>query len=273
MKTRSLPQALVIPDPTQPRESMPPEELAELTASVRQRGLLFPIRVLPANAEGKHVITSGHRRFAALMALGATEVPCIVVDGPSDEASILAEQLTENLVRQNLSAMEEAKAYRRFMELRGCSPKEAAQELSVAPGRLSKLLPLLNLPAELQDKVHDGTLAADTAYHLSRLADSDDRTFLFEQALKGQLNRDQVAARAKSHAAKTPDAPKVSLRRVSCPLANGHIVTLSGGHDLELEGFVESLEIILKEARKARTQGLNISTLARVFRDKSKGGA
>jgi ParB family transcriptional regulator, chromosome partitioning protein len=275
MKTQSLSVALLIPDPDQPRQSIPPGELTELVESIRLRGLLLPIRVRPVNVDGKHVITSGHRRFAALLALGELEAPCIIGGESLDEASILAEQLTENIVRANLSAMEEAKGYRRFLDLRGCSSKEAAQELGIAPSRLSKLLPLVNLPPELQAKVHDGSLAVDTAYNLARLPESEDRTFLFEQALRGRLNRDQAAARTKFLLAtkNTPETPKVSLRRVSCLLDKGRTLTLSG-REVELESLIESIEVVLKEARKARTQGLDVTTLARVFRDKAgKGGA
>ena len=98
MKSTTLPLSLLVPDPDQARKTIPTAELNQLVESIRTRGLLLPLRVKPADAAGTHVIVSGHRRFAALQKLGVTEVPCIVVEGPIDDTTILAEQLAENLV-------------------------------------------------------------------------------------------------------------------------------------------------------------------------------
>jgi ParB family transcriptional regulator, chromosome partitioning protein len=214
---------------------------------------------------------SGHRRYAALLALGKTTAPCIVVDGPRDETTLLVEQLAENIHRENLSPIEEAKGYRRYMLLKAIPASQAAQELAVPPSRISRALPLLDLPEELQAAIHNLTIAKDTAYHLSRLPPGTERDRLFAMALTSDLARDS-AARAVKAAQKTATS-SASSKRVVCQLGEGRSLTVQGS-SVRIDSLIEMLEDVLKEARKARSQGLDITTLAKLFRDRAaEGGA
>ena len=266
MTVTPIPLDRLVPDPSQPRLVIPPDELFDLTASVRDRGQLLPLRVRPADAAGVHVIVSGHRRHAALLAAGATHADCVVVDGPADEAAVLAEQLAENVHRQSLSPVEEAAAYLRYRALRDCSAAQAARELHVPPARLAKLLPLIGLPAGVRDRIHRGELSADAGYHLARLPEGATRDRALAQALAGDLSRDAARVRA----TRRPAATAV-LARVVCPLAGGRSLTLSGAA-VGLDTLIDSLEEVLRAARKARTAGWDVSTLAKVFRDTAATG-
>lgn len=271
MNTIPIALSRLVGDPEQPRKTWTDEGIAQLADSIRQRGLLLPLRVKPADANGNHVIVSGHRRHAALEKLGAKSAPCIIVDGPPDESTILEEQIAENLHRENLSPIEEAQAYRRYLALKVIPAARAAEQLNVPATRISRSLALLDLPDDVQAAVHTGTIPKETGYYLSRLPAGDERNCLMVQALAGSLTRESAARAVKATRSTATEAP--ALTRVSCKLPNANTLTLSGPA-IELESFIETLEDVLKHARKARAQGWDVSTLAKVFRDRAtKGGA
>ena len=269
MTVVELPVDRLVADPLQPRGVVSAAELDALAADIQARGLLLPLRVIPADADGRHVLVSGHRRYAALLKLGADTAPCVVADGLPDAAAVLAEQLAENLLRQHLSPVEEAAAYCRYLALRDIPAAQAARELHVPPARIAKLLPLLDLPSDVRDRVHRGELAADAGYHLSRLPAGDDRDGLLARAAAGTLTRDQAAAAARRPVASPADAPPVG--RVTCWLPGGRSLTVSAA-SLDLAALIGALEEVLREARKARQQGLDASTLARVLKGRAANG-
>jgi ParB family transcriptional regulator, chromosome partitioning protein len=274
MQSFSVPLAALVPDGSQPRRSASGAEFESLVASIRKRGLLLPLRVRPADRDGQHLIVSGHRRHAALLQLGVAEVPCVLVEGPLDEATILAEQLAENLHREDLNPIDEAEGYRRYLDARSIPAARAAEELQVPPARISRALALLDLPEELREAVRAGRLPKDAGYHLSRLPEGGERQRLFAQALAGSLSRDAAARAAQAARREAPES--IPVARVACKLPEGRSLTLAGTA-ITLESLIDTLEEFLKEARKARSQGWDVTTLAKVCRDRaasaSPGGA
>ena len=269
MTVTPIPLDRLGPDPAQPRAAVAAADLADLTDSVRTRGLLLPLRVRPAGADGSHVLVSGHRRLAALLAAGATHADCVIVDGLSDETAVLAEQVAENVLRNNLSPIEEAGAYCRYLALRDIPPAQAARELSVPPARLTRLLPLLDLPSDVRSRIHRGELSADAGYHLSRLPAGDDRDGLLSKAAAGILTRDEAARAARRSSTLPATTPPVG--RVTCKLPGGRSLTVTAAA-LDLPALIDALEETLSAARKARQQGLDVSTLARVLKDRAANG-
>ena len=267
MQTVPLPLDRIAPDPSQPRTAITPAELERLAASIATRGLLSPLRVRPSDAGGRHLLVTGHRRYAALIKLGVATADCVIADGPADESAVLAEQLTENLFREDLDPVDEADGYRRYLALTGGTAAQAAAALHVPPARISRALALLTLPAEVQDAVRAGRLAQDTAYQLTRLPAGDDRDHLLAQAVAGGLSRDAARGAKPTR----PRPADTSLARVVCPLGGGRSLTVSGAA-VSLESLIASLEAVLKAARKARTAGWDVSTLAKVFRDTAATG-
>jgi ParB family transcriptional regulator, chromosome partitioning protein len=269
MQSVSLRLAALFPDPTQPRKSRVAAELEQLAASISERGVLLPLRVKPPDSQGRHPIVSGHRRFAAAELAGLGEVPCIIVNGPLDEATILAEQVAENVHREDLSPIDEASAFRRFITLRSIS--QAAQELAVPVARISRALPLLELPSDIQAAIHAGTVSKDAGYHLTRLPKGEERDRLMSQALGGSLSRDAAARAAKASRQDAEETPSIS--RVSFKFSGSRTLTFSAPA-VRLDTLIEAVEEALREARKARSQGLDVSTVAKIFRDRTaKGGA
>ena len=164
-----LPIDDVLPDPNNPRTEWDEVDLALLADSIRQRGILQPIRTRWDETLGKHVITVGERRFRAAQLAGLTQIPVICSTEAITEVDILTESIQENLLRSSLSAIDEARAYQRYMQLTGCTAKSLAALICVSQASISKALSLLNLPAEVQDAVSEGKISPKTGQVISRI--------------------------------------------------------------------------------------------------------
>jgi ParB family transcriptional regulator, chromosome partitioning protein len=222
MQTISIPLQQLVPDPAQPRTAMSAAVLESLAESIRTRGQLLPLRVRPADGDGKHIIISGHRRFAALVKLGAATAECVIVEEASDEAAVLAEQLAENLLREDLNPLDEADGYRRYIALRNITAAKAAEELHVPAARISRALALLSLPEDVRNLVRAGRVPKETAYYLSRLPEGEEQQRLFVKAAAGELGRDEAARAVRNRQSPTTEE---TLGRVTCKLVGGRSLT------------------------------------------------
>lgn len=182
----------------QPREEFEEAALGRLAESMRTRGQLQPIRVRWDEGRGVYLIIAGERRWRAAMLAGISTLSCVVHEGEVEPTELLALQLVENALREDLRPIEQAKAYRRLMEAHGWSGNQLAKELSVDQAAVSRALALLNLPTPVQARVEAGELAPRTAYEISKLPDPDAQVELADQAVAGGITRDQVQATVKA---------------------------------------------------------------------------
>ena len=145
------------PNPRQPRVSFEDDTLAELTASIRQLGVLQPllVRALPT---GRFELIAGERRLRASRAAGRSTVPVVIVD--TDERGSLERALVENLHREDLNAIEEAAAYKQLIEDGGLTQEALGEKLGRTRGTISNTLRLLDLPVTVQRLVIEGRLSA-----------------------------------------------------------------------------------------------------------------
>lgn len=157
----------VSPDPDQPRREFDPEALARLAGSLRDRGQVQPIRVRWRDPVG-WVIVSGERRWRAARMAGLDRIAAVEATGEGDPATTLAEQLTENCLREDLTAMEQARAYRTLMAAEGWSQRQLAEYLHVSQPTVSRVLSLLSLPPETAAAVESGAVGATAAYRAAR---------------------------------------------------------------------------------------------------------
>jgi len=142
-----LPIGDIYPDPNQPRTTgMDDADLVDLTASMKVRGVIQILRVT-ADDKGRYKIIVGERRYRAALKAGLIEIPAMI-DEEMTEAERLEIQLTENILRRNLSIQERADAIARFTALHP-EHKEAARRLGISNGHLSSLLELQNLTPEV----------------------------------------------------------------------------------------------------------------------------
>lgn len=161
----------VIPDPSQPRVAFSQEALERLAASIREKGQLSPIRVRWSEPDSRWIIIAGERRWRATQRAGLPTIDCYFHEGQLTQAQVLEQQLIENLLREDLQPVEEARAFCRLMEINGWNGKQLAAAIHVAPAKISRSLALLKLPADVQELVTAGKLSSRTAYELSRITD------------------------------------------------------------------------------------------------------
>jgi ParB family chromosome partitioning protein len=108
-----VPIALIIPNPKQPRKHFDPDELENLTASIKEHGVIQPLLVCPPSQDGIHILIAGERRLRAAKGAELKTVPAIIRDVKTDDLAVLA--LVENVIRDDMSPVEEGNAY---LELR-----------------------------------------------------------------------------------------------------------------------------------------------------------
>jgi len=165
---------LISPNPDQPRTDINEEGIAELSDSISKVGLLQPIIVRP-HGEGYQII-AGERRWRASRLAGLTRVPVKVI-GASDTQS-LEIALIENLQRDDLNAIEEARGYKRLLSEHQMTQAELADKVSKSRSAITNALRLLDLPEDIQDLVYAGSLSAGHARAVLSIPDEATRTRL-----------------------------------------------------------------------------------------------
>jgi ParB family chromosome partitioning protein len=182
-----LPIQDIRPNPLQPRREVDPEALEELKSSIRQAGLLQPVVVRPA--PGGHEIyelIAGERRLRACQALGWERIPAVKRD--VDDRTLLTLALIENLQRDDLSPVDEARGYERLI----AEFQLTQQDVAVAVGRdrstVANALRLLKLPDTVLQMLHDGHLSVGHARALLALDDTRTVTNLAREAVAQGLS-------------------------------------------------------------------------------------
>jgi ParB family chromosome partitioning protein len=191
----------IVPDPGQPRTEFDPEAIEQLAGSIRDRGLLQPIRVRWSPELDCYVIVVGERRWRAAGIVGIDAIPCIVVEGNTTPEDLLEDQLVENCLRADLRPVELARSYQALMTARGLSQRALAERLHVSPASVAKAVALLTLPERIQESVDAGAIGPDVAYHLSKVEDVDEQAELAGRAVAGSIRRDELQDRTRSSAA------------------------------------------------------------------------
>lgn len=160
------------PNPEQPRKAFDETELASLSASIAEYGLLQPILVTESNImAGTYRIIAGERRWRASMMAGLDEIPCVIFDG--DELAAAQVALVENIQRQDLNPIEEAMGYRALIERFGMTQENVSLKIGRSRPAITNALRLLELPDEVLPLVAEGKLSAGHARTLLGLNDKE----------------------------------------------------------------------------------------------------
>lgn len=146
-------------DPVNPRAE--PGDVTDLAASIADIGIVNPLVVRPAG--DRYGVLSGSRRRAAAIAAGLDEVPCLVKRPPDDTAA-LAIATAENVGRNAMNPIEEARAFRRLLDDTGCTQRELGARIGVSEFTVSVRLQLLGLPDDVQTQIAAGELTVSSAY-------------------------------------------------------------------------------------------------------------
>lgn len=200
----------IIPNKGQPRKTFNPDELAELTDSIKQNGILQPLLVRKKGTS--YEIVAGERRYQAAKAAGLTEVPVVIREISDDEVFKLA--LIENLQRSDLSPLEEARGYRQLIKEKGLTQEELARALSKSRSAITNTLRLLDLPKEVQEFVEEGKISAGHARAILAVPSEDGRIQLARKVVEERLSVRQTESLAPLFSVSKSDEP---VRRAPVP--------------------------------------------------------
>ncbi len=179
---RELPVDLIKPNPGQPRTKFDPEALAALAESIEASGIVQPLLVRPL-PDGSYELVAGERRWRAAQQAGLAKVPAVVRD--QAEADRLQAALIENMVREDLNPVEEARACAALVEDLGLSKEDLARRVGRSRPAVSNLIRLLELPDETLEQLESGELSEGHGRALLGAKGNDVRRRLARDAVRG----------------------------------------------------------------------------------------
>lgn len=195
-----LPVEKLVPNPDQPRKLFEPEALAELAASIKEKGVIQPLIVRPMGEQ--YQIVAGERRWRAAQRAQVHDVPVIVRDLTDTE--VLEFAIIENIQRADLNPIDEAMGYRALIDTFGHTQEKVAEAMGKSRSHIANLLRLLSLPQDVIAMLRDGKL---TAGHARALVTTPDPAGLARKIVLEGLNVRQTEALAK-RAAPQPGAAR-----------------------------------------------------------------
>jgi ParB family chromosome partitioning protein len=197
---RDIPIELIHANPDQPRRHFAEAELAELAESIRDKGVLQPVLLRPSKrAEGEYEIVAGERRWRASQRAGLQTLPALIRSLADAEAFEIA--IIENVQREDLNPIEEARAYSALMGVMQITQEEAAKRVGKSRSHVANTMRLMQLPEAVQDHVIEGRLSAG---HARALLSAGDAEALAEQVVAQGLSVRETEALAREKAATSP---------------------------------------------------------------------
>lgn len=186
--TNELPVGDIVPNSRQPRTFFDDEALEELAASIREYGILQPLIVRPI-AEGKHELIAGERRLRAAKLAGLTSVPVLVRSAGNQSSLELA--LIENLQREDINALESARAYRKLIDEFGLTQEQVAERVGKSRTVIANTVRLLRLPKKITDGLEKGLISEGHARALLSFESEAHQLAVYDQILqRGMTVRD-----------------------------------------------------------------------------------
>jgi ParB family chromosome partitioning protein len=207
---RRLPVELIAPNPRQPRQSFDEESLLALSQSVKERGVLQPVLVRPCPG-GSYELIAGERRWRAAQLAGLEVLPAVVA--PHEDRESLELALIENMAREDLNPIEEARACSLLVDELGLTREEVGRRVGRSRVAVSNLMRLLDLPDEVLDLLVDGRLTEGHGRALLMAPDHAARRRLARAAADEGWTVRETEARARESARPPEVAPK-PLRRL-----------------------------------------------------------
>lgn len=200
-----IPVADISPLPGQPRTRFDDDALDQLAASIAQRGVIQPI-IVTAKGDGRYQLVAGERRWRAAQRARLHAIPAIVRD--LDKREIMALALIENLQREALNPLEEARAYQKLSDEEGMTQAEIAQLVDKSRSHVANFQRLLALPSDVLDMLADGRL---TMGHARPLIGNEDASDIARKAVNDNLSVRQVEKLARGEKPKAPRSGATTL--------------------------------------------------------------
>lgn len=226
----------IVPSPYQPRTVFDDDRLDELCQSIRTHGVIQPIVVRVRNS--KYEIVAGERRFRAVQKLGLSTMPVIVREMNDSQAASIA--LIENLQREGLTAIEEAAAYQKLMELHDLTQESLAQRIGKSQSTIANKIRLLNLSEPVKQAMLERKITERHARALLALDNEESQVKLLEEIIGKDLNVKQTEARIAF--LKNKPAPKKTRR-----------ITFSRDMRLAVNTIRQSVDMVANSGLKIET--------------------
>ena len=186
----------ISPNPNQPRKLFDEKALKQLAQSIDEKGLISPITVKASN--NKYIIVAGERRFRAHQLLKKKRILAYIIDADSNK-DIMYMALIENIQREDLNAIEQAKAYQYLKDNLNSSITEIAKTVGKSRPAVSNSLRLLNLPLEIQDSILKNEINAGQARAILQKKTSQGMILLWKRLLKEKMSVRKVEAAASNN--------------------------------------------------------------------------
>ncbi len=231
------------PNPYQPRKEFSDEALQELADSIRLHGIIQPV-VAEDCGDGTYFIIAGERRTRAAKLAGLRTVP-VILRKFSDEHK-LEVALIENIQRENLNPVEEARAYQHIMQIENISQEEAAKRVGKNRSTVANALRLLKLPEDMQNALAAGKISAGHARALLSVSDAADMRLMFAKMMGSGMSVREAEQYAAELNAEEPETKKVSTTKKPSPAKDPDIASIEQqfiealGTKVALKGTLES---------------------------------
>ena len=199
-----VPVGEILPGAMQPRNGMDDDTLNELAESIRENGIMQPLVVRPR--EGGYELIAGERRWRASQMAGLATVPIVIRD--VDDRTALELALVENLQRENLDPIEEAKGYAQLMDQFDLTQEEIATKVGKNRATVANTLRLIKLPAEVQAYVRDGLFSSGHAKAILGLKNAKDQIATAKRVIKKELSVRQAEELVAALGQAAPDKTK-----------------------------------------------------------------
>ena len=204
-----VPIEKISPNPDQPRKRFAKEDLDDLAASIKEKGVIQPL-IVRQRDDDSYEIVAGERRWRAAQIAQHHHLPVIVRDFTDIE--VLEVAIIENIQRADLNAVEEAAGYRQLMDRFGHTQEKMAEALGKSRSHIANLLRLLNLPEQVLDMLRKGDLSAG---HARALIPAQDPLALAKQIVKGGLSVRATEALVKNEGKSAGNTPSSSSKVVA----------------------------------------------------------
>lgn len=239
------------PNRNQPRKKFDDDALLALADSIRHNGVLSPILV--ARDGRRYTIIAGERRWRAARLANCPTIPAIVRDW--DDVRRQEAALIENIQREDLNAIEEARGIRRLMEECALTQEVVAERIGRSRSAVANILRLLNLPERIQNAVIEGTLSAGHARVLAGIDDAELQSGLFAKTMQFGWSVRQLEAAAKNAQTEKKEKPEP----VALPIEYEELterLRRATGLKVKLEGTQEKGKIVLQYTSEEELQRL-----------------
>ncbi|MBC8161560.1 MAG: ParB/RepB/Spo0J family partition protein [Roseiflexaceae bacterium] len=257
VSAQNIPLARISPNPFQARREF--AGLEELADAIRAQGFISRLRVRPApGAPGSFELVYGERRLRAAGLAGLAAVPCDIAEHSDEEMIEIG--LAENIQRRDLDPLEEAQAFRSFIDQRGYSIRGLAERIGKAKGYIENRLALLRIPADVQQLVAQRPDTIDAAQQIAKLATLEERQPLIAAVASGALSAQQVRAAVRE---RTGEGREAALAGSGDPAVRQRRAASGATLDRQIAKEVEQIQLVITRWQELASEDVRAAVTIR----------